>query len=1206
MEKENKNPQNDRSSENIRKDNSEIEKRKLSAIVENIPVGVIIAEAPSGKFLLANKQIAEIWRYPRAASADQFKRYKGYHLDGKPYKPHEWPLSRSIRTGEVVKDEEIEILRGDGTKGFISVNSVPVYDNSGNIIMGIVIDLDITKRKRAEEKFKKSKRRLESIMQGSPVLTFIINRDHNVIHWNNAIEEYSGIKAEEIIGTKDHWKALYNEKRPTGADLLVEGDIKGLSKWYGGKYKQSKMVDGAYEVEDFFPTMRKKGRWLRATVSTIKDAKGDIIGAMEILEDITERKQAEEKLKEARDNLEEQVKKRTAELKKAYESLKESEEKFRELFNKATDTIVLSEVKENGMPGKFIEVNETAYNVLGYNGNKWMDMTPLDLFAPERQAELPQIAAELQKKGYATFESVSITKYGRKFPVEVNVHVFKLRGKSVALAIARDITERKKAEEALKESEEKFREIFNNANDMITVSEVQENMRPGRFIEVNEVASKKVGYSREEFLNMTPFDIVHPDAPISVSEVELDMLEKGCTRHESILVTKNGSKIPVEVATHFFKLRDKDVILAVSRDITERKKAEEELRRSETILEEASSLSKMGAYEWNMERDEFILSKEWQRIHGVKENKLSSKDLMKLSHPDDVPKVQKALDKALKGLKPYDVEYRVINQYGGEIRYIHARGKIIRDKDGKPTRMYGAVRDKDGKPTKMYGVAEDITERKQAEEQIKRLADIVDSSNDAIIGEDLNGIIFSWNKRAEEIYGYSAREMVGKHVSSLMSSSDWEKLSKLIKRVKKGKKVAHYETQRIKKDGIKIDILVTLSPTRNVDGEITGISIITRDMSERKEAERALIESEEKLNAIIESSPDSITVTDLNLNIVLCNHATVNMYGASSKDEIIGLNAFDLVDPKDRGRLAEIMKMTLLHGKSVYLELNLLTRNDNKFFPAEISGNVIRDSEGKPFAFVAITKDITERKNAEKERETLINELKRSNEELQQFAYIASHDLQEPLRTISSFTQLLARRYKGQLDGDADEFIEFIVDGTNRMQAMIKDLLQYSRVQTKGEELKLTKVQNALDQAIFNLKILIEENNAEITHDKLPTVIADEKQLVQLFQNLISNAIKFKKPDEPPKIHISAIKDEEKGEYIFGVSDNGIGMESEYAERIFELFQRLHTRDEYKGTGIGLAVAKKIVERHGGMIWVESEPGKGSTFYFTIPIKEEL
>ena len=447
--------------------------------------------------------------------------------------------------------------------------------------------------------------------------------------------------------------------------------------------------------------------------------------------------------------------------------------------------------------------------------------------------------------------------------------------------------------------------------------------------------------------------------------------------------------------------------------------------------------------------------------------------------------------------------------------------------------------------------------------------------------------------------------MVGKHISVLTTPSEWENISKFMEEIKNGRKVAHYEAQRTKKDGTNIDVLVTLSPIRNVDGEITGISVIARDITERKEAEKALIESEEKLNTIIESSPDSIIASDLNLNITSCNHATVDMYGASSNLELIGLNALELVDPKDRQVLMEATKTALLEKRSVTLELNSITIDTKRVFPAEISGNSIRDAESNPIGFVAITKDITERRNAEKERETLIRELKRSNEELQQFAYIASHDLQEPLRTISSFTQLLSRRYKGQLDKDADEFIEFIVDGTNRMQAMIKDLLQYSRVQTRGEEFKSTDVQNALNQALFNLKVTIEENNAEITHDKLPTVTADEKQLVQLFQNLIANAIKFKKPDKPPKIHISSRKDEENMEYILGVLDNGIGMEQQYAGRIFELFQRLHTRDEYKGTGIGLAVAKKIVERHGGRIWVESELGKGSTFYFTLPIKEE-
>jgi len=233
------------------------------------------------------------------------------------------------------------------------------------------------------------------------------------------------------------------------------------------------------------------------------------------------------------------------------------------------------------------------------------------------------------------------------------------------------------------------------------------------------------------------------------------------------------------------------------------------------------------------------------------------------------------------------------------------------------------------------------------------------------------------------------------------------------------------------------------------------------------------------------------------------------------------------------------------------------------------------------------------------ELEKLIKELKRSNKELEVFAYVASHDLQEPLRTITSFTQLLERRYRGKLDDDADEFIEFIVDGANRMKQMILDLLEYSRITTNGQEFKPVNIENIINYALDSLNVLIKENDAVIKFDNLPIVNGDESQLVRVFQNLISNAIKFRKDDKSPKICISAKK--EGNEYIFKVADNGIGIEEQYLDVIFTIFKRLHTREEYEGTGIGLSVTKRVIERHGGKIWVESQLNKGTTFYFTIP-----
>jgi signal transduction histidine kinase len=246
----------------------------------------------------------------------------------------------------------------------------------------------------------------------------------------------------------------------------------------------------------------------------------------------------------------------------------------------------------------------------------------------------------------------------------------------------------------------------------------------------------------------------------------------------------------------------------------------------------------------------------------------------------------------------------------------------------------------------------------------------------------------------------------------------------------------------------------------------------------------------------------------------------------------------------------------------------------------------LRDS----YAELERTKDDLERKS---------QELVRSNDDLKDFAYAASHDLQEPLRIIRGYVQLLAKRYKGKLGADADDFIKYAVEGVGRMQRLIKDLLEYSRLGTNGETLKTSECTELVDRALANLQAAIEESGAEVTYDHLPVIAGDPSQLSRVFQNLIGNAIKFR-GDEAPKIRISA---ERKGEeWVFSVRDNGIGIDPDQSDRIFMIFQRLHTREEYEGTGIGLAICKKIVERHGGRIWVESEAGRGATFYFTVPI----
>jgi PAS domain S-box-containing protein len=257
----------------------------------------------------------------------------------------------------------------------------------------------------------------------------------------------------------------------------------------------------------------------------------------------------------------------------------------------------------------------------------------------------------------------------------------------------------------------------------------------------------------------------------------------------------------------------------------------------------------------------------------------------------------------------------------------------------------------------------------------------------------------------------------------------------------------------------------------------------------------------------------------------------------------------------------------------------------------------IERETGQPMILLAL-EDISERKTIERALQLHMKELERSNADLEQFAYVASHDLQEPLRMIASFTQLLAKRYKGKLDSDADEFIAYIVDGSTRMHRLINDLLAYARLSSRAAEFVPTDCEAVFADAVSNLGSAREENGATVTHDPLPTVMADKDQLSRLFQNLLSNAIKFRAAD-PPVVHVSARRS--GNEWLFSVRDNGIGIDPEQFERVFLVFQRLHGKSEYSGTGVGLAICRKIVERHGGKIWIESHAGKGSTFYFTLP-----
>ena len=346
--------------------------------------------------------------------------------------------------------------------------------------------------------------------------------------------------------------------------------------------------------------------------------------------------------------------------------------------------------------------------------------------------------------------------------------------------------------------------------------------------------------------------------------------------------------------------------------------------------------------------------------------------------------------------------------------------------------------------------------------------------------------------------------------------------------------------------------------------------------------------------SLIEASVDPLLTIDPNGKITDVNNSTEIITGFN-RNELIGTDFSDYFTepPKARSGYQKVFQKGIIQN----YELEIKHR-DGHITPVRYNASVYKDDSNNVIGVFASARDISEIKVAENNLKLKLEELSRSNAELEQFAYISSHDLQEPLRMIASYLQLLERKYKGKLDAKADKYIHFSVDGATRMQNLIDDILDFSRVTTRAKKLKLTDLEPIYKEVLSNLEVSIDENKAIISHDPLPVVMADKTQISQVFQNLINNAIKFRSKDQP-KINISVKK--EDNQWIFAVQDNGIGINPKHSDRIFEVFKRLHKKREYSGTGIGLAICKKIIERHGGHIWVESELGKGSIFYFTLP-----
>lgn len=492
------------------------------------------------------------------------------------------------------------------------------------------------------------------------------------------------------------------------------------------------------------------------------------------------------------------------------------------------------------------------------------------------------------------------------------------------------------------------------------------------------------------------------------------------------------------------------------------------------------------------------------------------------------------------------------------------------------------------------------------EDSEQRMKAIIESVPNGILGVDRDGCILLVNGKAQQMFGFSREELVGRKIDELIPES--KRGSQFQNREGRAVDAAmqttteRHEVYGLHQSGSKIPVELAMRPVESNSSLSNKISIMASviDISARREQEQENERQRSEVQTILDLLPAMVIYKDTRNHIVRVNQAAAKMLNVSSPEDVEGFHSSRLFAEHEKYFRDDQQVMASGTPKLGIVETMTLDSGEVRW--ASTDKIPVIDQNNQTTGVIAVIHDITDMKVGEENLRRINAELRRSNEELSQFAYVASHDLQEPLRKINSFCSLLDQEYGELLDSDGKRYLHYVVDGSNRMRTLIQDLLSYSKVGSQTSDLVQVDANESANTAIANLAVLIDESAAVITMDKLPTVLANPVQLTQLFQNLFSNALRYRR-EVPPRIHVGFRADAKNSEHVwqFSVSDNGLGIEPQYFDQIFGVFKRLHAMDTHPGTGIGLAICKRILQRVGGEIWVESELGSGSTFCFTIP-----
>jgi PAS domain S-box-containing protein len=1096
-------------------------------------------------------------------------------------------------------------------KGLVwhEVSSLPVGEPDGAVIChGIV--LDITERKNTEQKILKANRLYFFISQINQMI--VRTKDTDTLFkevcriaaevgkfrmaWIGIIDKKTGkvkpvMHAGEENGYLSEIKTISVDnspegKGPTGTALrtgkyIVCNDIENdasmatwkeaaLSRQYLSSMslpiKKNGCVTGAISV--YAP---EKNFFDAAEISLLEEAAADVSFALDFFEKEERRKKAED-------------------------AVKESERRYH----------TLTEIAPVGI------FHTDADGTTTYVNPAWCKISGL---SPE------QALGNGWLKGVHHDDREPITKSWQKATTEMEMSLSEYRfvhpGGSIAWVIGQaipernsayevigyvgtitDITAHKNAENVIIKEQQLSENIISNLPGIFYLYD--EN---GNFLRWNKNFENITGYSNAEIAGMHPLDFYDEDERQKISARIKKVFSEKPPGIEVEIFTKNKNKIPYYINSVAIEYKGKKCLLGMGVDLSERKKAEQEIKKANERYELIGKATSDGLWDWDLATNKVWGNDMHQQLYGLKltDPVPDFEEWKKRIHPEDRERTVGKLEQAKSAAgNSYTEEYRFFTDNKGWIN-IYGRTFIERTREGRAARLIGSMLD--------------ITENKKGEEHIKRSEEkrklIMNAALDAIICIDTKGIITFWNQKAKQIFGWNEEEVMGRLFPDIIIPKALRKmpLHELKNYLLGAKGEAQNNLQElmaVNRKGKEFPVETMILPIKQ--GAEEFFCAFIRDISGRKKAEEAILLSNERYNLVSKATNDSIWDLDITTGkISRTGDGFKNLFGYYQLQT--GKDAADwkqLIYPEDLKRVMASQQMVFDDTNEFYWEQEYrFLKAGGEYAYVYDKGYVIRDTHGKAIRMIGATQDVTKLRENEmnlislnKHLQVQAKALAVSNAELEQFAYVASHDLQEPLRMVTSFLTLLEKHYGHTFDDTAKKYIDFAIDGARRMKQIILDILEFSRVGRVGgirEDVDLQRLVKDIQQLY---RKQIEEKLAVITADTLPVIIASEAPLRQIFQNLIGNALKYTKADTPCKIIITAV--EKRNNWLFAVKDNGIGIEAEYFERIFIIFQRLHTQTEFSGTGIGLAITKKIIENLGGKIWVESEYGAGSTFYFTL------